>query len=91
MFTLGITHTSTNTESIPSTHTHDLYHHWLPWSRLVVQIHDELVLEVPDEVAEQVARKVQALLESCSLLQSLSQPLKVRPRHTQHSVIHARM
>lgn len=45
--------------------------------RLLVQIHDELLYEVPDEDVPLVSRQLKEIAESPNLLEGYCQPLRV--------------
>jgi DNA polymerase nu len=49
-----------------------------PKARMVLQIHDELVYELPNSCTPDLMDKVKSTLERCSLFQSLMGPLQVR-------------
>lgn len=50
----------------------------LPDSVILLQIHDELVVEVPESAAEERAKKIKELMETC--LDLITVKMKVEPK-----------
>ncbi|MDH5669649.1 MAG: DNA polymerase I [Nitrospira sp.] len=56
---------------------HRVLHHELPHVKMILQVHDELIFEVPDHDLEEAKRLVKQEMEAVGQQLSLSVPLKV--------------
>ena len=54
-----------------------LLHHELPHTKMILQVHDELIFEVPEKDLEEVKRLVKQEMEGTGKKLGLSVPLKV--------------
>ena len=56
---------------------HKTLHHELPHVKMILQVHDELIFEVPDHDLEEAKRLVKQEMEGVGKQLGLSVPLKV--------------
>lgn len=56
---------------------HKKLHHELPHVKMILQVHDELIFEVPDHDLEEAKRLVKQEMEGVGKQLGLSVPLKV--------------